>query len=159
VIPPAVEPGHALIRTSYMATHTDEQLDRVLDTFEQIGKKLDVIPQTRPSTYTPVQIARPGTMVRNNKATEKWAAASEGTNGYHGLTLDQLSRMSSREVAGKLFDAVETLTWRAANLQPEDLRKLGQMPMKLWEKRANIPGMLLEKGANFFIRNGHEDRS
>jgi 8-amino-7-oxononanoate synthase len=159
VIPPAVEAGHALIRTSYMATHTDEQLDRVLDIFEQIGKKLDVIPQTRPSTYTPVQIARPGTMVRNNKATDKWAAASEGTNGYHGLTLEQLSRMSSREVAGKLFDAVETLTWRAANLQPEDLRKLGQMPMKLWEKRANIPGMLLEKGANFFIRNGHEDRS
>ena len=35
VIPPAVEPGHALIRTSYMATHTDAQLDRVLETFEQ----------------------------------------------------------------------------------------------------------------------------
>ena len=31
VIPPAVEPGHALIRTSYMATHTDAQLDRVLE--------------------------------------------------------------------------------------------------------------------------------
>ena len=31
VIPPAVEPGHALLRTSYMATHTDAQLDRVLE--------------------------------------------------------------------------------------------------------------------------------
>ena len=62
--------------------------------------------------------------------------------------------MSSREVAGKLFDAVETLTWRAANLQPEDLRKLGQLPMKLWEKRAELPGLLLEKGAGLFITNG-----
>ena len=154
-----MEPGHALIRTSYMATHTDAQLDRVLDTFEQIGKKLDVIPQTRPSTYTPVQIARPGTQVRNNKASEKWAAASAGQNGTNGFSLDQLSRMSSREVAGKLFDAVETLTWRAANLQPDDIRKLGQVPMKLWEKRADIPGLLLEKGANLFIRNGREDQN
>jgi 8-amino-7-oxononanoate synthase len=159
VIPPAVEPGHALIRTSYMATHTDEQLDRVLDIFEQIGKKLDVIPQTRPSSYTPVQIARPNTFIRNNKASEKWAAASAGELATNGFSLEQLSRMSSREVAGRLFDAVETLTWRAANLQPEDLRKLGQVPMKLWEKRANIPGLLLEKGANLFIRNGREDRS
>jgi hypothetical protein len=154
-----VEPGHALIRTSYMATHTDEQLDRVLDIFEQIGKKLDVIPQTRPSTYTPVRIARPGTTVRNNQASEKWAAASAGELAGNGFSLEQLSRMSSREVAGKLFDAVESLTWRAANLQPDDLRKLGKMPMKLWQKRANLPGLLLEKGANLLIRNGHEDRS
>jgi len=97
--------------------------------------------------------------VRNNKASDKWAAAAAGELAANGFSLDQLSRMSSREVAGKLFDAVETLTWRAANLQSEDLRKLGQMPMKLWEKRANIPGLLLEKGANLFIRNGREDRS
>ncbi|HZI15420.1 MAG TPA: aminotransferase class I/II-fold pyridoxal phosphate-dependent enzyme, partial [Myxococcus sp.] len=154
VIPPAVEAGHALIRTSFMATHTDEQLDRVLDTFEQIGKKLEVIPATRPSTYTPVKIARPGSFVRNNQASERWAAASAGQFANDGFSLDQLSRMSSREVAGKLFDAVESLTWRAANLQPEDIRKLGQMPMKLWEKRGELPGLLLEKGAHFFMRNG-----
>jgi hypothetical protein len=159
VIPPAVEAGHALIRTSFMATHTDEQLDRVLGTFEDIGRKLNVIPETRPSTYEKVQIARPGSSVRSNKASEKWAAASEGGLADRGLTLEQLSRMSSREVAGKLFDAVETLTYRAANLQPQDLRKLGQAPRKLWEKRGEIPGLLLEKGANFFMRNGHEERN
>lgn len=142
-----------------MATHTDEQLDRVLDIFEQIGKKMDVIPQTRPTSFTPVQIARPHTQIRNNKASDRWAAASAGELAAQGFSLDQLSRMSSREVAGRLFDAVETLTWRAANLQSEDLRKLGQMPLKLWEKRADIPGLLLEKGANLFIRNGREDRS
>ncbi|MBN2044143.1 MAG: aminotransferase class I/II-fold pyridoxal phosphate-dependent enzyme [Anaerolineales bacterium] len=43
VISPATAPGRQLLRTSYMATHTDEQLDQVLDTFYQVGKKLSVI--------------------------------------------------------------------------------------------------------------------
>jgi 7-keto-8-aminopelargonate synthetase-like enzyme len=43
IIAPAVTPGNALIRTSYTATHTDEQLDFVLETFEKVGKKLDLI--------------------------------------------------------------------------------------------------------------------
>ena len=42
-ITPAVPPGHGIIRTSYMATHTDEILDRVLDTFYKLGKQFDLI--------------------------------------------------------------------------------------------------------------------
>ncbi len=43
IIPPAVAPGQSLIRTSYTANHTDAQIDRVLDTFERIGKKTGMI--------------------------------------------------------------------------------------------------------------------
>jgi len=43
VISPAVSPGHQLLRTSYMATHTDEQLDTVLEIFSQIGKQVGLI--------------------------------------------------------------------------------------------------------------------
>ncbi|NPV56667.1 MAG: pyridoxal phosphate-dependent aminotransferase family protein [Anaerolineae bacterium] len=43
VISPAVQPGHQLLRTSYMATHTDEQLEHVLEIFQQVGKQLDLI--------------------------------------------------------------------------------------------------------------------
>lgn len=43
VISPAVSPGMQLLRTSYMATHTDDQLDRVLEIFYTVGKKLQVI--------------------------------------------------------------------------------------------------------------------
>jgi 7-keto-8-aminopelargonate synthetase-like enzyme len=43
VAPPATPPGRCLIRTSYMATHTEEQLDRVLVILEKAGKKLGVI--------------------------------------------------------------------------------------------------------------------
>jgi len=43
VVPPAVPPGRSLIRTSYIATHTDEQLDFALDVFRKAGKKLGII--------------------------------------------------------------------------------------------------------------------
>ena len=43
VISPAVEPGQALIRTSYMASHTDEELDQVLDIFHKLGKEFGLI--------------------------------------------------------------------------------------------------------------------
>ena len=43
VVPPAVPPALSLLRTSYMATHTYEQLDRVLDTFGTVGKQLGII--------------------------------------------------------------------------------------------------------------------
>ncbi len=43
VRPPAVPQGRALLRTSYMATHTDEQMDYVLEAFERIGRELGVI--------------------------------------------------------------------------------------------------------------------
>ncbi|HHX44431.1 MAG TPA: 8-amino-7-oxononanoate synthase [Chloroflexi bacterium] len=43
VLPPAVPPNQSLLRTSYMATHTDAQLDRVLETFETVGKQFGII--------------------------------------------------------------------------------------------------------------------
>lgn len=43
VIYPAVPPGQALIRTSYSATHTDEDLDIVLTSFEKSGKMLGIL--------------------------------------------------------------------------------------------------------------------
>lgn len=43
VISPAVTPGHQLLRTSYMATHTDAQMDKVLEVFKKVGKELGVI--------------------------------------------------------------------------------------------------------------------
>jgi 8-amino-7-oxononanoate synthase len=43
IVSPAVPPGQALIRTSYTANHTDEQMDRVLEIFHKVGKKLGII--------------------------------------------------------------------------------------------------------------------
>lgn len=43
VVSPGVPPNRALIRTSYMATHTNEELDQILEIAEQEGKKLGII--------------------------------------------------------------------------------------------------------------------
>lgn len=39
---PAVRYGEAIVRTSYMSTHTDEELDYVLETFERLGAELGI---------------------------------------------------------------------------------------------------------------------
>jgi len=43
IITPAVPPGQAMIRTSYMATHRREHLDQALEALERVGKELGVI--------------------------------------------------------------------------------------------------------------------
>jgi 8-amino-7-oxononanoate synthase len=43
VLSPAVPAGGQLLRTSYMATHTDEQLERVLSIFKRVGKEVGLI--------------------------------------------------------------------------------------------------------------------
>ncbi len=42
-VSPAVPPGHAMIRTSYTATHTDEHLDRILEITAKVGRETGLI--------------------------------------------------------------------------------------------------------------------
>ncbi len=43
VISPGVPVGRALLRTSYMATHTKDQMDRALTIYQQVGKEFGLI--------------------------------------------------------------------------------------------------------------------
>ncbi len=43
VVSPAVPPGRAMIRTSYMATHTREHLERALEAFRKVGRDMWLI--------------------------------------------------------------------------------------------------------------------
>jgi 8-amino-7-oxononanoate synthase len=43
VLSPAVSAGRQMLRTSYMATHTDDQMDKVLEVFKTVGKKVGLI--------------------------------------------------------------------------------------------------------------------
>lgn len=42
-IPPAVPPGQSLLRTSVMATHTDEQIEKVLEVFAALGETTGLV--------------------------------------------------------------------------------------------------------------------
>lgn len=43
VVSPAVPEGRAMMRTSYMATHTRDHLDRALEVFRKVGREMGVI--------------------------------------------------------------------------------------------------------------------
>src|SRR5699024_8763281 len=45
VVPPGVPQGQSLVRTSYMATHTDEHLERLLEAFRKVGIEQGIIDQ------------------------------------------------------------------------------------------------------------------
>lgn len=80
IVSPAVPEGQAIIRTSYMATHTDEHLEKILDKFEKVGKELGVIPGgTTRKKFTKssrnIKNTRWNFSFSNNKfatATKKW---------------------------------------------------------------------------------------
>ena len=42
-IPPGVPPNLSMLRTSYMATHEDEHLDKILEIFQEVGRDLKLI--------------------------------------------------------------------------------------------------------------------
>jgi 8-amino-7-oxononanoate synthase len=43
VVSPATPPGRSLLRTSYMATHTDSHLTRALEAFQAVGREFGII--------------------------------------------------------------------------------------------------------------------
>jgi 7-keto-8-aminopelargonate synthetase-like enzyme len=43
VVSPATPPGRALLRTSYMATHTEAHLTRALEAFQKVGREFGII--------------------------------------------------------------------------------------------------------------------
>lgn len=47
IISPAVAPGMQLIRTSFTAAHTDEQVDHVLEVMASVGRRLGIIGESR----------------------------------------------------------------------------------------------------------------
>ena len=42
-VPPGVPPNLSMLRTSYMATHEKEHLDKILELFAEIGRELGLI--------------------------------------------------------------------------------------------------------------------
>lgn len=55
VLPPAAPTGR--LRTSYMATHTEDQLHQVVEIFAVVGRRVGLIPQEAPSEPVPVKLA------------------------------------------------------------------------------------------------------
>ncbi len=80
---PAVRYGEAIVRTSYMATHTEDDLDHVLEIFEKLAKEL--------GTFDDPAYVEPGRRrnvfdFRLDASENGSEGAAEGQNGYHQAT-------------------------------------------------------------------------
>jgi 8-amino-7-oxononanoate synthase len=138
VIPPAVEPGHALMRTSYIATHTDEQLNRVLEQFEVLGKKYKVIPQDAPTAAE--VIAKVGS-VDDLTIDNKRFVPSDVGNAPWAKKND--AARTPADLAKKVFDLVESATWRASNFQVPTREQVNQI---VKSRMGDITGAAIERG-------------
>jgi 8-amino-7-oxononanoate synthase len=52
VTQPAVPPGQDLIRTSFIASHTDAQIDQVLERFAEAGRRCGILQATTPNSFS-----------------------------------------------------------------------------------------------------------
>jgi 7-keto-8-aminopelargonate synthetase-like enzyme len=59
VVYPGVEAGHALLRVSVMATHAFGQIDRAIDEFERVGRRVGVIPRAARTPWSPSRKSAP----------------------------------------------------------------------------------------------------
>jgi 8-amino-7-oxononanoate synthase len=75
---PAVRYGEAIVRTSYMATHTDEELDYVLETCEKVGKELGIF---QDAAYTGEARRRTGSGYDFRVQDEEGTEAVRGSAG------------------------------------------------------------------------------
>lgn len=144
VIPPAVEPGHSLMRTSYMAIHQDDQLNRVIEQFELLGKKFKVLAEDAPTAAD--VIARVGSIDEQKHDAPRFVAsdftAAAGGNGNGRRRLPQIPT-SPTELARRMFDLVETATWRAANFQVPSREQMNQM---VQARLGDLTGAVMERG-------------
>jgi 8-amino-7-oxononanoate synthase len=147
VTKPAVEKD--LVRAVFMATHTDQQVDRALDIFQRCGREVGIIPYERPHTRVEVKMARPG-------ATGFYSSADGGETraieANRGVELGDVLLHSHEPLRQRLSDAAEILTWRAINASPDDLKKLADLPEKLWTQRHRIRNKLLSMGMEYVAR-------
>lgn len=80
---PAVRYGEAIVRTSFMATHTDKDLDQVLEVFERLAHELGTFEDpayTEPGRRRNVFDFRLSEESRLEAAAERAAAALNGTH-------------------------------------------------------------------------------
>jgi 8-amino-7-oxononanoate synthase len=149
VVRPAVE--NELVRTVFMATHTDEHIDRALEMFQTAGRDLGIIPHERPHTRVEVKMARPG-VTGFFSSHDGDTTAPGAQDGGGRLEVADVLFQAGAPWSRRLSDAAEMITWKAINAGPEDLKQLKELPVRLWEKRRQIPTLLLSAGMNLMSR-------
>jgi 8-amino-7-oxononanoate synthase len=142
---PAVE--RDTVRAVFMATHTDEQVDRALELFERCGRDVGIIPYERPHTRVEVKLARPGATGFISSVEQSAPKGARHVDG--GLDIADVLLDEKQPLLRRLDEVGEIITWRALNTTPEDVRRLARLPEQLWTQRSKIRSRLLSMGVQW----------
>ncbi|MEW5737697.1 MAG: hypothetical protein AB1938_02160 [Myxococcota bacterium] len=96
---------------SLAATATDAQVDSALESFGKVARKLEP-PALAPEWTGPVLLARPGSFALATPCAPRWRPPAPATPTPPVPKLEAPVAVGLRD---RIFDAVETLTWRATN--------------------------------------------
>ncbi len=114
----SLAPGASRLLLSLSATTTDSQVSQLLDVLDKTGKKLGVpLPSSLPLSTTRVEVARPGSYATAAPCAQRWLALRPSEPEPTDESAVPLTGLRSR-----VFDAVETLTWRASNASGTSIR-------------------------------------
>lgn len=111
---------------SMAATATDAQVDAVLGAFEKVARKLKP-PELDVAWRGPVLLARPGSFALATPCAPHWREPIAAALPPPAVELPPAPAASLR---ARLFDAVETLTWRATNARGTKLGLPGGEALK-----------------------------
>ncbi|MBE2251759.1 MAG: hypothetical protein IAE78_19645 [Myxococcus sp.] len=103
---------------SVPATFTDGQLGQLVDALEKLEKKLGAPPTLDAHAPRTITIARPGSFAIATPCHPRWLPAMPPSPASAAPVND------GRSMRERLFDTVETMTWRIASGQSGQLRSL-----------------------------------
>ena len=120
-------PGGSRLLLSLSATTSDSRITQLLEVLDKTGKKLGVPLALSPAR---VEVARPGSFATAAPCAQRWLsprlddpeAAEEPTAPLPGLR-------------SRIFDAVETLTWRASNASGTSIRWTADTVRAFFDRR------------------------
>ncbi len=120
------------------ATHTDSQVNQVLEVFERLARKLPLPDASSVSKDAPV-LARPGSYAMGAPAAMHWTTVDprerrplEASAPSSTVAQSAPENLSLRD---RVFDAVETVTWRATNVGSGQFRRGADAIRALFDKK------------------------
>lgn len=119
------------------ATMTDAQLGQVLEAFERLSRKLQV-PEAGGASREAPTLARPGSYAMAAPASLQWTTVDPRQRPQLEPELPHTTPPSSAEnltLRELVYDAVETVTWRATNAGGAQLRRGAEALRTLIDKR------------------------
>lgn len=119
------------------ATLTDAQVGQIIDAFERLSRKLQV-PEAGSSIREPTVLARPGSYAMASTAALHWTTVDPRERRPLEPELPHTTPPSSSEnltLRELVYDAVETMTWRASNVGGAQLRRSAEALRTLIDRR------------------------